>query len=195
MLFHEEETVSSVIEQGTFYTPATQTEIDENAPLFRAIWKIVPGILLATVLPYVLPQLSLIPFLAGLFLLAGLLPMMQEHKSFQLGALLAGIGLVLSAWGYICGNILQSDPLPGILSKALSYGAIAVNLCLFGCLYVGIRQVYAPGAMLTGLSSLAFLVLTLLGLLGGGTVLLIGKICAALVCTAALVITAININH
>ena len=194
MLLHEEETVSTVVEQGSFYIPATQTDIYEDKPIVRAVWKIVPGMILAFILPFVITKLSLIPFLAWLLLLAGSLPVMQSHKAFQVKVLLVVAGLLLSAWGYICGNILQSNPLPNVLTKILAYGAMAVNLCIVACYYWGIKDICKGAAAAAGIALVAFLALTLLGLLGGGTALLIAKICAALVCSATLVMTAIKVN-
>lgn len=195
MLLHEEENISTVVEQGTFYVPATETTIDEKAPLVRGIWKIVPGMILALIMPSVISGLSLIPFLAWFLLLAGLLPTMQGHKAFQVSTLLAAVGLVLSAWGYICGNILQSDPLPGILSKALVYGAMAVNLCIVCCYFLGLKDICKAASADAGIALVAFLALTLLGLLGGGTALLIAKICAALVCATTLVVSATKVTQ
>ena len=44
MLIPEEETLNTIIEKGTFYTPDIQTEFEEKSPLKKALPWIAGGV-------------------------------------------------------------------------------------------------------------------------------------------------------
>ncbi len=194
MLFPEEESVSNVVEKGTFYTPTAETEFDEKPLLQKTILKIVTGILLALVLPRLMPQLTLTHFLASIILLMGLYPLMTEDKAFKICFALSMIQLLWSVWSYLCANIIQDIPLPKTIASILPYIVLVVDLGIISSFWLGMKQLHPATASFTLIACIACAVFMVLCIPASGTILLIAKICAAVICCAALVITAVKVR-
>ena len=137
MLFPEEETVSSVVEKGNFYTPVPHTKDDNVPKLRKAALLVIPGGILSAILPLLLPELTLTHFLVSLLPVVGFFILLYEDRWFNLGFALSLIQLLYGIWRFASANLLPLLQLFGPLLSCITILAFKVQLGVLVCFWIG----------------------------------------------------------
>ena len=192
MFIPEEETVSSALEQGTFYTPASQSEFSETPLIFKATLLIAISAALSIVLPALLPNLTLTQALASILLTFGFLMLTGEGLWPKIGVGLSVLYVVYGCYRYVMMNIIPHTQLPGTFVYWILLAAAATRVGIFLCIWMSVKQLRQASGKFALISLFSYCGLLILTIPTQTQFLSVAQICAGLVCVASLVATTIS---
>lgn len=183
-----QDTVFETVEKGRFFTPTAGEAWDEEsvAKLRRAMEQLLPGLLLACLLPNVAGDWPLVAFVGALLTVFGAFRLWDENLWFKLSVLCAGAQMLCLGF-----QLVGQAMLPALLETAAypiaGYGATAAGVLVPVLLTVGLWLHHRKGVVWMAVAALAALALPLLKLAVGVPVLIV-RIVLAVIGAAALTV-------
>lgn len=182
-----QDTIFEAVAKGHFFTPSAGENWDEEdvAKLRRAMERLMPGLVLAGLLPNVAGDWSLVAFIGGMLAISGAFRLWEENVWFKLGTLSIGLQTLC-----LCFQLMGQTMLPQLLQWAIypvagyiAMVAAALTPVLFT---VGLWFYHRKDALFMGAAAAAAVALPLLKLAGDGLVMILVRGAVAAVGAGAL---------